>query len=113
MPGPAATLGRVVPIAPRYGFRLLEAIRILDDRTLPIAEVSRRVGRAAEHFGVARPSYVHVRRLVLANRLREDEDRAGAEKLRTIAVDVTTDLLVGRLVDVYEVADRVREARER
>jgi hypothetical protein len=103
----------VVPIAPRYGFRLLEAIRILDDRTVTIAEVTRRVGRAAEHFGVTRPSYVHVRRLVLANRIREDENHARAEELRTIAVDVASDVLVGRLVDVYEVADRVREARER
>ena len=61
--------------APRYHPRLLRAIRRLDDESLSIAEVCRRVGAAAEEIGVPRPSYVHVRRIVLSERARAAELR--------------------------------------
>jgi hypothetical protein len=51
-------------IAPRISPRLLEAIVRFDDRTLPIAETSRRVGCEAERLGLPRPSYERVRELV-------------------------------------------------
>ncbi len=61
--------------APRYDGRLVAALRRLDDRRVSIAETCRRVGALAEELGVPRPSYVHLRRLVVAERERED-DRA-------------------------------------
>jgi hypothetical protein len=51
-------------IAPRLSPRLLEAIARFDDRRLPIAETSRRVGSEAERLGLPRPSYERVRELV-------------------------------------------------
>jgi hypothetical protein len=50
--------------APRIRPKLLEAIARLDDRTIPIAEVNRRVGAEAERLGLTRPSYERVRELV-------------------------------------------------
>jgi hypothetical protein len=56
--------------APRIRPKLLRAIVRLDDRSVPIAEVNRRVGREAEQLGLMRPSYERVRQLVhLARRL--------------------------------------------
>lgn len=49
---------------PRITGRLLQELRRLDDRRLPIAEVCRRVGEAAERLGRPRPSYEQVRVLV-------------------------------------------------
>jgi hypothetical protein len=54
----------VLAIAPRISPRLLEAIARLDDRAIPIAETSRRVGAEAERLGLRRPSYERVRELV-------------------------------------------------
>ncbi len=59
--------------APRYDRRILDAIRRLDDSNHPIAETCRRVGAFAERTGLPRPSYVHVRRIVLAERERAHE----------------------------------------
>jgi AraC-like DNA-binding protein len=101
----------VAKAAPRYDVRLLEALRALDDRDEPIAEISRRAGSFAERLGVPRPSYVHVRRLVQAQRLREDEERERRAAIRRIALDVAEDLIVGRRVNAYEVADRVADVR--
>ncbi len=61
--------------APRYDPRLVRAIRRLDDEALPIAEVWRRVGGVAERLGVPRPSYVHLRRIVVSERERTAELR--------------------------------------
>ena len=66
----------MVTIAPRYHPRLIRALRSLDDRRQPIAEICRRAGDVADRLGVTRPSYVHVRRLVLAERARRDAARA-------------------------------------
>jgi hypothetical protein len=61
----------VLSFAPRISPRLLEALVRLDDKRVPIAEVNRRVGAAAERLGLPRPSYQRVRELVhAARRLR-------------------------------------------
>ena len=103
----------MVRIAPRYDERILEAVRSLDDRAEPMAEICRRVASAAERLGLTRPSYVHVRRLLRAERERQDDERERRKELEKIVGDVVEGLLVGRGVDAYEVADRVREVSER
>jgi hypothetical protein len=56
-------------IAPRISPRLLEAIVRFDDKTVPIAETCRRVGREADRLGLTRPSYQRVRVLVHQSRM--------------------------------------------
>ncbi len=92
--------------APRYDRRLLQAIVALDDERVPIAETCRRVGEAAERMGAPRPSYVHVRRLVQADRERRRE-------LRAIRDDFFADLAHHRVVDVADLAMRRRDANLR
>jgi len=65
---PSSDIRRVPTIAPRISPRLLEAIVRLDDRTVPIAETSRRVGQEAEQLGLTRPSYERVRELIHESR---------------------------------------------
>jgi hypothetical protein len=101
----------VVEIAPRYDARILEAVRALDDRSEPMAEIARRIGAAAAQFGLPKPSYVHLRRLLVAQRREQDADRARHEEIRRILGDAYLDLNRGRIVDAYEVADRIRRAR--
>jgi hypothetical protein len=100
----------VVEIAPRYDRRILEAVRALDDRTESMAEVSRRVGVAAAQLGLPKPSYVHVRRYIVAHREAEDAERARRDEIRQILWDAYYDFMRSRVVDAYEVADRIREA---
>jgi hypothetical protein len=99
--------------APRYDLRILLALRTLDDRAQPIAETLRRVGAEAERLGLTRPSYVHVRRLVRAQRALEDAANARCAEIAEIIGDVARQLLLGLRVDPYDVADRVRESRLR
>lgn len=95
----------VVRAAPRIDSRLLETIATVDDRGEPIAEICRRVGAAADRFGLTRPSYSQLRRLIREHRLREDE----AAERRAILADAATRALLARPVDAYEVADRIRD----
>ena len=106
-------LGGVLEFAPRYDSRIVEAIAALDDPRRPIAETCRRVGVVAEQLGLPKPSYVHVRRFVVAERARLEAERLRREALRELAERVATDVLVGRFVHAYEVADRVADIRER
>ena len=99
--------------APRYDHRLVEAIQALDDPRRPIAETCRRVGVVAERLRLPRPSYVHVRRYVLAERDRREADRLRKEALRDLAEEVVTDALLSRFVHAYEVADRAARIHER
>jgi len=94
--------------APRYDPRLLRAIRRLDDESLSIAEVCRRVGAAAEKIGVPRPSYVHVRRIVLS-------ERARAAELREIRNEALVGLVARMAPDPVDLALRRQEvlARDR
>jgi hypothetical protein len=100
----------VVELAPRYDRRILEAVRALDDRTESMAEISRRVGFAAAQLGLPKPSYVHLRRYIVAHREQEDFERARRAEIRRIFADVHFDVLRGKVVDAYEVAERIREA---
>jgi hypothetical protein len=63
--------------APRIGPILLAAIERLDDESLPIAEVHRRVAALAAELGHARPSYQQVRVLVHEHRTRGLAPTAG------------------------------------
>jgi hypothetical protein len=54
----------VLAFAPRIPRRLLVALDWIDDRSLPIAEVNRRLGAEAWRLGLPRPSYQRVRELV-------------------------------------------------
>lgn len=100
----------MLEIAPRYDARILDALRALDDRTESMAEISRRVGIAAAQLGLPKPSYVHVRRYIVAHREEEDAERARREEIRKILWDAYYDFMQSRVVDAYEVADRIREA---
>jgi len=51
-----------------------------------------------------------LRRLIVAHREEEDAERARREEILRILGDVYMDLYRGRLVNAYEVADRIREA---
>ena len=75
----------MVTIAPRYPVRLLDEIERLSRRQLPIAEINRRVGRAAWRMSLPRPSYERVRVLVhAARRLR----RLGPKAYTALAYEV-------------------------
>jgi hypothetical protein len=100
----------VVEIAPRYDARIFEAVRALDDRAEAMAEISRRVGVAAAQLGLPKPSYVHLRRLILAHREDEDAERARREEILRILGEAYLDMHRGRVVNAYEVADRIRDA---
>jgi hypothetical protein len=63
----------VTNFAPRISLRLLAAIERLDDRSVSIAEVCRRVGAEAERLGLPRPSYQRIRVLVQEARRRRME----------------------------------------
>jgi hypothetical protein len=97
----------MVASAPRYDPRLLDALRVLDDRTEPQAAVCRRVGEVAWRLGLTRPSYVHLRRLLVEERRRQDAARKRRRELLQVALDVERDLRRGFRVDAYEIADRV------
>ena len=67
----------MVAAAPRIAPALLAAIERLDDESLPIAEVHRRVAALASHLGQARPSYEQIRLLVHEHRTRGLAPSAG------------------------------------
>ena len=93
--------------------RILDAIRRLDTREESLAEVCRRIGDAAWELDAPRPSYVHLRRLLLEKRAREDAARERRRALMKLASDIERDLRRGRVVNAYEVAERVAEVKER
>lgn len=83
---------------------------MLDDRTEPMAEISRRVGAVAAQMGLPKPSYVHLRRYIVAHREEADAERARREEIRRILSDAYFDTLRSRVVNAYDVADRIRDA---
>jgi hypothetical protein len=101
----------VTASAPRYDGRLLDAIARVDDLAVPIAETVRRLAYRAEELGVPRPSYVHMRRYVVAHRERERAARARREGIRQILLDAYFDATTGkRVVNAYELAERLKDA---
>ena len=102
----------MLPFAPRYDPRIVVALRMLDDRSQPVAEVCRRVGAAAERLGLHRPSYVHLRRLLVAMRDEEDAARERREAMRELLAETATKVFVThRRVDAYDVAGRLDAIR--
>ncbi|MGZ4400951.1 MAG: hypothetical protein ACXVYM_08765 [Gaiellaceae bacterium] len=53
---------------PRLAHALLVELERIDDRSLPIAEIYRRLGRFAEQQGHTRPSYERVREILQVTR---------------------------------------------
>jgi hypothetical protein len=75
----------MAPQAPRIGPTLLAGIERLDDDSLPIAEVNRRVGSLASHIGLTRPSYEQIRVLIHEHRRRGLAPTAGQILLEVAA----------------------------
>jgi hypothetical protein len=92
--------------APRYDPRILSVARKLDDRRQPMAETCRRVGDAASRLGLPRPSYVHLRRFLRAERERRLE-------LQEIAEEIVADLMSGRAPKLLSALERAQEAAAR
>lgn len=69
--------------------RLVAALARLDDPTLPIAEINRRLGVVAEGLGLIRPSYQQVRVIVHELRSQRRSSRVG-ETLLQIAYGMRT-----------------------
>ena len=57
--------------APKIDPRLVAVLERVDDGTLPVAEICRRVGSAATALDLPRPSYEQLRVLVRRHRRRE------------------------------------------
>jgi hypothetical protein len=103
----------MVPSAPRYDSRIVDAVRAFDDPRGSIAEVCRRVGEEATRLGLPRPSYVHIRRIVHAERERRRAEQEEARLRRDIAEDALADLLAGRGIDPYVLEQRIDRERAR
>jgi hypothetical protein len=73
----------VPQFAPRYPDRLFRLLEKLDDESLSLAEVTRRVGEAATSEGLTRPSVPHVRALLAELRRRRADER----EVRAAALD--------------------------
>jgi hypothetical protein len=67
--------------------RLRERLALLDDGSLSIAEINRRIGAAADELGLMRPSYSRIRLLVHEGRNRRR--RVGPSTARVL-VDIST-----------------------
>jgi hypothetical protein len=78
--------GLVAAFAPRISAKLLEALVRLDDRSVPIAEVNRRLGEEALRLGLTRPSYQRIRVLVHASRRIRRNSPTTASVLFEVAV---------------------------
>ena len=75
----------MVNSAPRLSQRLIDAIALIDEPDLPIAEIRRRVGLEADRLGVPRPSCERVRELV-----HESRRLRARVNTRDVLLDVTT-----------------------
>ena len=75
-----------------------------------MAEISRRVGVAAAQLGLPKPSYVHLRRYIVVQREEGDAEQARRDEIRQILLDSYYDFMQSRVIDAYDVAERIREA---
>jgi hypothetical protein len=91
----------IPPNDPRVA--ILVSSQQLDD--VPIAEVWRQVGSAAERVGMGRPSYGHVRRLVRVERRRRALEREG----RAVLGKAASTMAAGRVPSAVFVLERLRE----
>ncbi|MGZ4340414.1 MAG: hypothetical protein ACXVQ3_10190 [Gaiellaceae bacterium] len=72
--------------------------RLARDRTLPVAEINRRLGERAEAAGSFRPSYAAVRLLVRDVRMIPDEPSWGELAWRVAWRQDTPDVFVDKYV---------------
>jgi len=100
----------VVELAPRYDPRILQAVRALDDRGEPMAEIARRVGRVAAELDLPKPSYVHLRRYIIELREEQDAERSRRKEIAHILLDTYEDAMNSRRIDPWLVEERIREA---
>jgi hypothetical protein len=96
----------VTPSAPRYDARIVDAVRRLDDERVSMAETCRRVGDVAVTLGLPRPSIVHLRRLVRAERER-------AREIDGLLESLVAEALTGRAPRLVAANAKVREAELR
>ena len=89
--------------APRYDERIRAAARKLDDGRQSIAEVCRRVGQECDRLGLTRPSYVHLRRFIRAER----ERRNAVEAIRN---ELVTQVFAGRAPGISKARAQMLEA---
>jgi hypothetical protein len=73
----------VLSFAPRISPRLLAALVRLDDDSLPLAEIYRRVAAEAERLRLPRPSYQRIR--VLLHESRRARRRRGPSTAQVLA----------------------------
>ena len=99
----------MVAIAPRYPELLLRIIEAVDDDEIPLAELARRVGEAAEENGLTRPSPVHVRAVAAELRSIREEER----EARRAAWQEMTRRLPYAPGNAYEAAAAAERARAR
>lgn len=99
----------MVAIAPRYPELLLRIVEALDDEEVPLAELARRVGAAAEENGLVRPSSVHIRYVAAELRAIREEER----EARRAAWEEMTRRLPYAPGNAYEAAAAADRARER
>ena len=97
---------RVPACAPRYDPRILAAVRKLDDGRQPMAEICRRVGEVSQGLGLTRPSYVHLRRIITAERERR-------RTLEVVNQELAEQVLGGRAPRIAAALERAREANAR
>ena len=86
--------------------RLRELVAAFDEDDLPAAATWRLVSEAAASVGLPRPSYPHVRRLVIAERRRR---RARAE-LRDVLKEAASTIAAGRAPGFDYTVARLLEA---
>ena len=89
--------------------RLRELVAALDEDDAPTAATWRLVGETAARAGLPRPSYPHVRRLVVAERRRRRAQRELREAVKEAATTLAAgrvpsfDYTLGRLLDAQAV----------
>jgi hypothetical protein len=93
-------------ITPNDG-RVADLVRLFDRDDVAIAQTWRAVAEGSERLGLRRPSYGHVRRLVLIERRRRELRRQSA----AVLAEAGSKLLAGLVPSVPALADKLDELR--
>lgn len=100
----------MVPSARRYDPIVDTLVGELDDPATSMAETCRRVAERVQELGFTRPSLVHLRTLVRAERDQREAELRRREELGEIARDVAAAALAGRVPDPHWVLGRIDRA---
>ena len=87
--------------------RLRELVAALDEDDTPVAATWRLVSETAGNLGLPRPSYPHIRRLVLAERRR----RRPRAEIRDVVKEATSTIAAGRVPGFDYTLGRLLEAQ--